>query len=214
MSDEFFSNPLSKLVPPLEEALKEQICNEMHDAFQIELSEKQAQLGKAIEVISLLQRKLENTEELIDRQEQYSRRYCLRIYGLRESLEKATNELILNLASDKLKIDLDDSHIDRSHRVFPRQTATARTPNESKPMPIIVKFTTYKAREKFYRARTLLKGTGIYINEDLSPRNQLLFAKARNHQKVKKSWTLYGKLYIIDGSDQRKRINSSSEKLV
>lgn len=56
-------------------------------------------------------------------QEQYSRRNCLRIHGMKETPNESTDDLALNLALGSLKIYLSLEHIDRSHRITPRLKA-------------------------------------------------------------------------------------------
>ena len=50
-------------------------------------------------------------------QEQYSRRNCVRVYGIKESQNENTDSLVCQMAKEKLKIDLQPHHIDRSHQI-------------------------------------------------------------------------------------------------
>ncbi|PIK42452.1 putative cytochrome P450 2J5 [Apostichopus japonicus] len=209
-SDDFCTNLICKLVPAIAEAVKEKVCKEIHDTFQLELSKKQTQLDDAREEICQLRRDLTATQDSADRQEQYSRRNCLRIQGIPESPGESTDELVINLATEKLNVTLTPGEIDRSHRISPRPRAN-NIANATRPRAIIVKLTSYNTRDRIYRARTSLKGTRIYINEDLTRRNQELFARARKHERVNRSWTLDGKIFVIDGNDHKHHIANTED---
>lgn len=59
------------------------------------------------------------------------------------------------------------SEVDRSHRIGLSDGQNA------KPRDILVKFSTYRARQKFLTMRASLKDkghTGVFINEDRGPR--------------------------------------------
>ena len=66
------------------------------------------------------------------------------------------------MARTHLKVDLQPEDISRSHLVG--------APFATRPRPVLVKFSTYRARERVFKARSKLKhsGTGIFLNEDLT----------------------------------------------
>lgn len=204
-SEEFSRNLIKVILPAITEAIKEEICGEIHAAFQLELSKKQQQLDDATKEIDMLQKKVTLLESKVDDQEQYTRRNCLRIYGVTESEAESTDEVILKLAQEKLKVDMKKEDIDRSHRVPYRDT------DNGKPKPIIVKFTSYNLRDKIYRARSLLKGTRIYINEDLTATKQRLYASVRRHPNVTRHWTLDGRIYVITKDEKKQQIRTNDE---
>ena len=61
-------------------------------------------------------REIDNTKAKLDDQEQYSRRMCLRISGVDESANEATDKIVLDLAQ-VMKVDLKITDFDRCHRV-------------------------------------------------------------------------------------------------
>ncbi len=116
---------------------------------------------------------IHDLEVSIDRQEQYSRRDCLRINGIlgdTGEFNENTDEKLLQMA-EKANIPLLASDIDKSHRLGkPR-------PNASFNRTIIVKFSNSKARDRVIDAR---KSVGsVYINEDLSRYRQNLAFEGR-----------------------------------
>lgn len=73
-----------------------------------------------------------------------------------EAVKENTEYIILKIASD-IGSDLQLSAIDRNHRV--RKPDADRT----RPREIIVKFTSYRARQKLYKMRTELKAKAIAV---------------------------------------------------
>ncbi len=104
----------------------------------------------------------------------------MRISGVGgEHFDENTDQIVMQMATD-LGANLSVTDIDRSHRIG--------KPKPGRPRQIIVKFTSYWARNEVFGKRKALKDTSgfkdIYFNEDLTAkRNQLLF-EAR--QAVKK----------------------------
>jgi len=72
-----------------------------------------------------------------DNLEQYSHRNCLVIHGIKEDNYKSTDELALNFFKEQLNVNLNQSEIDRSHRL----------PSIADPKPIIVKLTRYNTKQ-------------------------------------------------------------------
>lgn len=92
-----------------------------------------------------------------DAQEQYSRRSCLRINGIRRSANESSSdcvEKILKVCKD-MNINLEASDIDRAHRVG----------KERKTM--IVKFYSFNKRTSVYKARKSAKNN-IKVHLDLT----------------------------------------------
>ena len=92
--------------------------------------------------------------------------------------------------------------LDRVHRLG----ATEQT----KPRALIMKFATYRVRNRVYRSRTSLKnapehndGQPIYINEDLTKKRANLIYQTRQlkrNGKIKDSWTFDGRVLVKDNS--------------
>ena len=108
-------------------------------------------------------------------------------------------ELIIDVVREKLDINLDSTQIDRSHRVTPK----SRNNESTKPRPIIIKFSRYNARQDIYRVRSRLKGSNIYIHEDLTAKRQMLVNKLRSHTKVRKVWTMDGRITALTDANKK-----------
>ena len=80
------------------------------DAKVAKIKKLEKSLEKQRESITILQNKSNEAE-------QYSRRSCLRVFGVPESREENTDEIMLQLAKEKLGINLRIEDIERSHRI-------------------------------------------------------------------------------------------------
>ena len=110
-------------------------------------------------------------------------------------------------------------NISTSHRLPLPQSYKG---NRSSP-PLILKFTTRTVREKFYKARTKLKGCNtnedlgyaennyIYNNECLTEQNQQQFNECLKFKKQKKllsNWTSNGRVYLRKDMNTKPILNS------
>jgi len=156
---------------------------------------------------------LENAAEIA---EQYSRRNCLRVTGIKENPGESTDEIILNMAR-AIDADVSLADIDRSHRVG-KISATSESETEPpKPRAIIVKFATYRARRSFYKARTKSKTCGyknIFVNEDLTQYRNIVLYQARKlvrEERLEGAWSSDGTILIKDNKDGVHRINTAAD---
>lgn len=190
---------VQRLKPILTEALKdsvtETVLSHMNDVLDLELKSRD-------KTIADLQHENGNLKAEIEDLEQYSRRNCLIIHGLEEKEGEDTDRVIQNFAKSKLKIDLKDQDIDRSHRLGrpyrrPAATGTRESKNQ-KPRPVIIKFTRYNARSDIYSAKKHLRGSQFYIHENLTTERQkwLKLVKERYPTPANKVWTLDGRIHV------------------
>lgn len=104
-----------------------------------------------------LQQKIEALEKSVDDSEQYGRRLCLRIKGLKKSPNE-TSDMVLESVKDLIKetnVSIPDEVLDRAHRI------------SSKNDTVIVRFTSFRFRTLFYRSRQKLNKP-ISVHLDLS----------------------------------------------
>lgn len=97
--------------------------------------------------------------------EDYSRRNNIHITGLEEKPEETweqTAEQVGKLLADKMQ--LPNLTLERAHRVGQRKN--------QRPRPVVARFLRYGDRELVMRNGTKLKGTEIYINDDLCQASQ------------------------------------------
>ena len=140
-----------------------------------------------------LQTRLTNVEERCDDLEQYSRRRpnTVRIRGVAEALNENTDIVV-----KELSVDISDSDVVRSHRVG------RRAEDRSTPRDIIVRFTTHNTKTSVMRSARKLKGTHVFINEDLTKTRATIAWEARTlkrERKISDTWTRDGVIFVKKG---------------
>ena len=143
-----------------------------------------------------LQTRLTNVEERCDDLEQYSRRNTVRLRCVAEALNENTDSVVKELAARKLSVDISDSDVVRSHRVG------RRAEDRSTPRDIIVRFTTHNTKTSVMRSARKLKGTHVFINEDLTKTRATIAWEARTlkrERKISDTWTRDGVIFVKKG---------------
>ena len=122
--------------------------------------------------------------------DQYNRRENIWIYGVPEiSGKKNDGEDVLFQIAEKLNIELDEWDIQRCHRLGKKSFSSNKTNvgsySKKKPHLIIMRFLSFKKRNKFLFSKSKLKTSerfpNIYLTEDLT---QLRY-KLLNYVKTK-----------------------------
>lgn len=160
----------------VEKVLKSDI---LLDKISKVIGEKTAEILKMYhEKVILLETKLEKAYEDIDSLEQYSRRNNLRIYGIPETANENTDNVISAICKDKLGVDVHQGTIDCSHRL-------GKSENGSRP--ILVKFCSRNIKQMIFNNKRKLKGSKIIIREDLTKRRLELLKNVQ--KKCDTAWT-------------------------
>ena len=186
--------------------LKKVLIGDLHK----EIQELKCLLVEKDQTIKELQDSVKHLELKSDGLEQYSRRNSLRNHGIEEKDHESPVDLIMKLTNEDLGLDMQPSVLDRVHRVG-KKTDSGRS------RPLLVKFATYRDRDKVYKAKSRLKGNSrgqIYVNEDLTrPRAQLLY-RARQLKKGKRildCWSHDGQVLIKTSHGRVVPVNSEEE---
>ena len=122
-----------------------------------------------------------NNQSRNEELEQYGRRLCLRIDGVptvKDELRDDVLEFTKSLFKEA-KVAVPDTVLDRAQRIEPSYTDRMTS---KKCKSIIVRFTTFRKRTLFYRARKNLK-SGFKVKLDLTKSRFNLLKKANNHVK-------------------------------
>ena len=101
------------------------------------------------EVLGLTE-KVDRLSSLVDRQEQYSRRNCILIHGVKENQNGDTDEVVVNKVKSEMDLEISPGDIDRTHRID--------VPGKGKNRPMIVKFVRYMYRRRVFTNKKRLKG--------------------------------------------------------
>ena len=125
---------------------------------------------KAVLISQITELKAEY-ELKFDEVEQYSRRSCLIMTCVKEGQEESTDKIVLDIFLNNLGVRFDLSEIDRSHRLGPKKTDLDRNVSNR---PIIIKFISYRSRQKVYKVKKKLKDSSYSIFDNLTKRRSSL----------------------------------------
>ena len=146
-----------KLIEPLVtnnslEELFNKLKDEIMKKFDKKISEQNAKIEKLESIIAIHENTIDQLLIKCDDNEQYSRRSCLRIHGV-EVKENEDEDGIMNVLEDcysSVNLQFDANDIDRAHRIGLPYTDKN---SGKKVKSIIVKFRSWKARQRFYKGR-------------------------------------------------------------
>ena len=156
--------------------------NKKFDNYEKERKEKEKEIKDLKEKVLILSNEKKDLEQIIDRQEQYSRRNCILIHGVKEEQSEDTDNVLVKLIKDNLEEDVDLTELNRSHRIGKKKS-------NGKARPIIVKFARYNVRRKVFYNKKKLKGKNISITESLTKYRMEKFQEARELYDRKNVWT-------------------------
>lgn len=187
----------------LGEIVGEQVKNEII-LLRKELKEKNAKIER-------LERRIDSLESDNDTLEQYTRRNSLRIFGLpEEEAGEDTAQVALTLINQTMKVEppITSEDLDRAHRIGKKGTPSTTSPQPSttpRPRAVIIKFATYRARQRVMAKRKSLQKTKVFINEDLTRVRSTLLYKARTMKRqgvLQDAWTHDGALVVKDNNNK------------
>ena len=164
-------------------------------------------------VIDAMKETIAEQQKTINELEQYSRKNCINIAGVKEKDRESVRALTKDIGR-AVGVNLADNDIDTAHRLG-RQA-------DGKDRPIIVKFTTFDKRQELYQARRKLRTASapvdsslsdaelrqIFVSDSLTKANRGVMYAARqlkNDGKIAAAWTDAGRMKIrieTDGPTQ------------
>ena len=171
--------------------------NEKFVEMEADREEKERQISELKNEVKYLNEKVERMDRSLDRHEQYSRRNCLLIHGVKENEKEDTDEVVIEFFEKEMEEKLSANDIDRSHRLGKEQSGT-------RPRPIIIKFTRYNVCNVIFRKKKILKGKAVSITENLTKKRITEMKVARETYGFKNVWSQDGKILYTDANDRNK----------
>ena len=174
-------------LPTLVSSIVEGVVSSLSEKIRL-LSDENAQL----------KRRVEELEIKVDPAEQYSRRNCLRVCGIPETAGESVDEKIIAMAT-ALDSDISINDIDHSHRLGKPTRSNGQT---VKPRDIIIKFTSYRARQKLLKNKSKLRSKGfnnVFVNEILTAIRDNIFYETRKlarNELIDSTWTSDGTIIV------------------
>ena len=151
----------------------------------------------------------EQNRELIQRiddLEMYSRKSCVRIFGVSE--EKVhTDQVVKDICKD-LKVEIKDTDLAVSHRVGPKSV--------DKPRPIIARINNYSVRHELLQTSKKEKlhkmkdWENVWVNQELTKARGKVAAEVRKLCKndiAKATFIWDGKIFVIDHSEHKHKLH-------
>ena len=179
----------------LEEVQKSiKFISEQFESYENDRKEKDEVIQNLQNDKILMEKKIENLEKKVDRQEQYSRRNCILIHGIEEKNDENTDNVVVEMINDNLGVNITENDLDRSHRLGKKDS------NRSKPRPIIVKLARYNTRSKIFYNKKKLKGKNISITESLTKVRMQALKEAQEEKGFKNVWSADGRIMFKDGT--------------
>ena len=141
--------------------------------------------------------KVEDLEKKIERQEQYSKRNCIIIHGLKEEKNESTNDKVVKLFREELNEDVLLADLDRAHRIGKKRLKQKTTPSYRKICVI-------QYSQKVFKSKKKLKGKNISITENLTGYRMNILNEAREKFGFNNGWTYDGRILFKDNNDGQK----------
>ena len=124
------------------------------------------------EKVAFNDKRFELFERLLDDNEQYSRYTSLRLNGIPYSGNESAKQSLKKVKDEVFKLglqnDLVGQDFDRAHRVGPPHDRDGKLRTDRQ---MIVKFTSFWARSKVYRAQPKVGDIRVYIDQTKRPFN-------------------------------------------
>ena len=169
----------------IEEEVKEKVVDEGKEEFSVKLLEKEWE---------------------INRLEQYSLKWNVRVYGIQEKDNEDCKKEIIQFAESKLGMKQSRKHMDIAHRVCRKVRGKNRA--------IVVRFFSHEIKTNFIKAKKVILDNSIKdagISEDLTGLTKRIRDTLRKHNQlynIEHVWTIDGKIKIKkSGSDRVMEIN-------
>ena len=151
---------------------------------------------------------INQTLKWTNKNEQYSRRNNLKIYGLERGENENCRLAVSNLITNILGIPLKEGDIATAHPLPRRNDRNDGDQNaQERPLPVIVQFSSAARdrRDEALKRRKQLKGSKTVIYEDLTEMNSKLMKSVKNHPEIKNAWSHKGRVMGITKAGKKIR---------
>ena len=134
---------------------------------------------------------LQSVQVALEDQRQYTRRNMLLVHGVDEVQGKEdTDQTVLKIINDVLKVPIAKNDINRSHRLGGKKS-------DAKRRPIIVSFLSYGQRKLVFDNKKKLRGSKTVVTESLTKSRYALLQKCQVTYGRENCWTYDGRIYCV-----------------
>ena len=199
VNDVKLNNNTPKWIKPFFESFK---------SFAVDLTQHLEALEGSIvvnkKVSCTLKSEVDKLRDELDDQQQYSRRTCLLLHGVKEEQREDVETKVKEVLDSKLEIKLDEKDIARTHRLGKKK-------DDGKPRPIIIRFLSYRQRKKVFDKKRKLKGSKIVLTENLTKKLYALLQSCKTKFGFDKVWSYDGRIYIVDDNEDKQVFTSMDQ---
>lgn len=160
-------------------------------------------LNNLEKTVQSCEEKIVKLETICENLQQNAKSKNICMFGVPEETNEKTSVLVLKTLNDKMNLQVSKEGINNCFRI-------GKNTNSQKTRPIIVSFANDYQRNIVIKNRRSLKGSGIFISEDLIKSRQALFREARSKVDKKCVYTSEGNIFVIRDNVKYK-IRSSAE---
>lgn len=209
---------IEKLSPKIEKL--EKLANKIENLENLvvpKIEQLQQLSEKRNDEITALEERIVCLEELVDSQEQYSRRTSVRISGVKETEGEDVVAEVMNIL-DPLDIPVQRENINRTHRVGSKMLRDGKP--RTKPRQILVQFKDYPSKAAIMKVKKNIDEKlfpDTYISEDLTSKRSKLLYLARQKKKAKKlndCWSYDGAIVVKDLNNKICRIKNENDLVI
>ncbi|XP_013420073.1 uncharacterized protein LOC106180601 [Lingula anatina] len=123
-----------------------------------------------------------------NRNEQYSRKTNVKIYGITETLNENIKEKVKDMMKTVAKIEIKDDEIMALHRIPGK-------PGETRPIIMKVKNTEIKSKIMKKRKIVRQSGNALKISDDVTAANTKLIQRLGQFEDIQNAWYFNGSVY-------------------
>ena len=167
-----------KQLDSLSDALE--LLSAKFDELEKDQEKKNKKISEVEKKVNSLESKLGDS---VDELEQYSRRNCLLLHGVRELEGENKNDIIMKTMKEEIDIDIRQQDLDQKHRVD-----NTKVCKEGKSRLIIIKFSRY-----YVHSAVDKKKKKVLITERLTAKRVGLLQEAQGKYRLRNIWTTDGR---------------------
>ena len=167
-----------KQLDSLSDALE--LLSAKFDELEKDHEKKNKKISEVEKKVNSLESKLGDS---VDELEQYSRRNCLLLHGVRELEGENKNDIIMKTMKEEIDIDIRQQDLDQKHRF-----GNTKVCKEGKSRPIIIKFSRY-----YVHSAVDKKKKKVLITERLTAKRVGLLQEAQGKYRLRNIWTTDGR---------------------
>ena len=159
--EEKLSSFKSQLMKDIIEEMKKELKTEITNEFKLMLNDQTKKIDELESTIEILRShvdalQVQNTQPKLEELEQYGRRVCLRVSGMKTVPNEKPDDVLRKCVDswEQCGIQVPDACIDRAHRIG--RPYTDKTTKEEH-QGVIIRFTTHRHRTLVYHNRRAIK---------------------------------------------------------